>query len=113
MHSALVKLIQVVESFNTWVGKTASWLYPVLMLVIVFNVTMRYGFSLGSIMLEELQWHLFSAAFLMGLAYTFVEDAHVRVDIIYIQLSKRKRIWIDFLGSAFLLIPFAGFLSWD
>lgn len=113
MRIALTKLIQVVDAVNTWVGKAASWLYPILMLVIVLNVVLRYGFSLGSIMLEELQWHLYSVAFLLALAYAYVDDAHVRVDVLYLQLSERKQVWIDFLGCVFLLIPFAAFLTWD
>lgn len=113
MRAALERLIRVVESVNTWVGKAASWLYPVLMLVIVLNVVLRYAFSLGSIMLEELQWHLYSAGFLLGLAYTYVDDAHVRVDVVYSHLSERKRLWIDLFGCLFLLIPFTALLTWD
>lgn len=113
MKSALAMFVRVVQTTNVWVGKTASWLYPVLMLVIVVNVVLRYGFSLGSIMLEELQWHLYSVGFLLCLAYAYVDDAHVRVDVLYLQLSVRKQMWIDFLGCVFLLIPFAGFLTWD
>lgn len=113
MRAALGRLIRGVESLNTWVGKAVSWLYPVLMLVIVANVTLRYGFSMGSIMLEELQWHLYAAAFLLALAYAYVDDAHVRVDVVYVQLSERKQIWIDLFGCVFLLIPFTAFLTWD
>lgn len=113
MFAALDSLTRVVDGFSTWVGRAASWLYPVLMLVIIYNVVMRYAFSAGSIMLEEIQWHIYAAAFLLGLAYTLAEDAHVRVDVIYGQLSARRQHWIDLLGSLFLLIPFAAFLTVD
>jgi len=113
MPRALDKLTQAVESLNVWVGRAASWLYPVLMVVIIYNVVMRYGFGRGSIMLEELQWHLYSAAFLMGLAYTYAENDHVRVDVVYAHLTPRKQAWIDLFGCIFLLIPFAGLLTWN
>ena len=108
--SALDRLTRGVDTFNTWVGKAASWLYPLLMIVIVFNVILRYVFGIGSIELEEVQWHLYSAAFLLAFAYTYVDDAHVRVDVVYATLSPRKQAWVDLFGCLFLLLPFAGFL---
>lgn len=113
MGDQLVRLSRTIDAFNIGIGRATSWLYPVLMLVIVYNVAMRYGFSEGSIMLEEIQWHLYAAAFLCGLAYTLAEDGHVRVDVIYGRLTERKRLWIDLFGTLFLLIPFAAFLSVD
>ena len=109
-HRAVERFAQIVDAFNIRVGKAASWMYPLLMLIIVFNVVMRYAFSIGSIELEELQWHLYAAAFLLGFGYTYAEDAHVRVDVVYDGLSERKKAWIDLLGVIFLLLPFAGFL---
>lgn len=112
MWNGIAALTRVIDLVNTRVGQAASWLYMVLMLVIVFNVVMRYGFSFGSIMLEEIQWHLYSFAFLLGLAYTLADDAHVRVDVIYGGLGPRKKAWIDLFGCLFLLLPMAGFLAW-
>jgi TRAP-type mannitol/chloroaromatic compound transport system permease small subunit len=112
MWNGIAALTRVIDLVNTRVGQAASWLYMVLMLVIVFNVVMRYGFSFGSIMLEEIQWHLYSFAFLLGLAYTLADDAHVRVDVVYGGLSPRKKAWIDLFGCLFLLLPMAGFLAW-
>ena len=108
--SVLDRFTRGVDAFNTRVGKAASWLYPLLMIVIVLNVTLRYAFGIGSIELEEVQWHLYSAAFLLAFAYTYVDDAHVRVDVVYAALPERKRAWIDLFGCLFLLLPFAGFL---
>ena len=39
-------------------GRAASWLWLVLLLVIVGNVLLRYAFDEGRIELEEVQWHL-------------------------------------------------------
>jgi len=37
------------------IGTLASWLWALLLVVIVANVVMRYAFSLGRIEFEELQ----------------------------------------------------------
>ena len=66
---------------------------------------------MGSIELEELQWHLFAAAFLLGLAYTYAVDEHVRVDLLHARAGARTRAWIELLGSLALLLPFAAVTS--
>ena len=82
----------------------ALWL--VLLGVIVTNVLMRYAFNQGRIEFEELQWHLYSAGFLLGLSYAQQADAHVRVDLIHERLSLRHQAWIELYGIVLLLLPF-------
>ena len=65
------------------VGEAASWLWLVLLAVIVVNVCMRYVFGEGRIEFEEIQWHLYAAGFLIGLSYGQVADVHVRVDDLF------------------------------
>jgi TRAP-type mannitol/chloroaromatic compound transport system permease small subunit len=79
-----------------------------MVLVISYDVAMRYLFSTGSVALQELEWHLFALLFLLAAAYTFKHDGHVRVDIFYSSrsMSKRRRAWVDLLGGLFLLTPF-------
>ncbi|RKZ94960.1 MAG: C4-dicarboxylate ABC transporter permease, partial [Gammaproteobacteria bacterium] len=75
--------ISVIESITEWVGRTASWLVLAMVLLICYDVAMRYLFQQGSVALQELEWHLFALIFLLGSAYTLKHDQHVRVDIIY------------------------------
>jgi len=108
----LSTLARRIESFNLRVGAAANWLYGILMFVVVGNVIARYGFGIGSIELEEIQWHLYSAAFLLGLAMTYARDEHVRVDVIHSGFSPRRKAWIELLGCLFLLLPFAISVLW-
>jgi TRAP-type mannitol/chloroaromatic compound transport system permease small subunit len=88
------------------VGRFLSWANGLLVLVIVLQVTLRYGFRSGLVALEELEWHLYALAFMFGLSYDLVTNSHVRVDLLYNRFSERTREWIDLLGSLFLLLPF-------
>ena len=45
--------------------RVLSWIWFVLILVVVVNVTMRYVFGEGRIEFEEIQWHLYAAGFLI------------------------------------------------
>ena len=105
-----------VDAVSTRVGTAAAWLVPVLVLVMIVNVVLRYGLGRGFIELEELQWHLYSAGFLLAYAYTYVADEHVRVDLVHARLSPRTRAWIEIAGCLLLLLPFTvivGVSAWD
>ena len=93
-------------------GRAASWLWLVLLGVIVANVILRYAFGEGRIELEELQWHLNAAAFLAAIAYGYRVDAHIRIDLASARLSPRRRVWIELYGTAFLLLPFLALVLW-
>lgn len=87
-------------------------MFPLLMLVIVFNVIMRYLFSFGSIELEELQWHLYAAGFLLCLPKLVREDGNVRIDIIYSKLSERSKRIVNIVGYSLLALPFVVLFVW-
>ena len=80
-----------------------------MVLIIVYDVSMRYVFRIGSVGLQELEWHLFSVLFLLGAAYTFKHDSHVRVDVFYnsAKCGDTGRAWINIFGFLFLLLPFS------
>ena len=112
MLDAISRFARSVDALSTRVGTAAAWLYPVLVVVLLVNVVLRYGFGVGSIELEELQWHLFAAAFLLAYAYAYVADEHVRVDVLHARFSRRTRVWIELLGSLLFLFPFTAILSY-
>lgn len=95
------------------IGKSASWLWVAVTGVIIYAVVGRYAFGLGSVTLEEVQWHLAGAGWLLGLGYTLVTDDHVRVDVIHERLSLRGQAWVELCGLAFLLLPFLGLAIYE
>ena len=88
------------------IGSWASWLWLAVMAVILLSVIMRYAFGQGSIMLEEITWHIYGAAWLVGLSYALVHDDHVRVDVLHEMFSPRTKAWVEFFGILLLLLPF-------
>lgn len=99
-----------VDGFLDRVGSLASWLWIAIVAAIVVNVVYRYVLRNNIGQLEELQWHLYAIAFLVGLAYTVVHDEHVRVDVIYGSRSLKTKAWVDFLGIIVFAIPFTLFV---
>jgi TRAP-type mannitol/chloroaromatic compound transport system permease small subunit len=96
------------DAVAEWTGRLTAWLVLLLVLVIVWDVTMRYLFQSGSIMLQELEWHLFALIFLLGAAYTLRHDGHVRVDVLLrnARVGPRGRALVDLLGTLLFLVPF-------
>lgn len=108
----LSKILAGIESFIDWSGRTVSWFSLFLVLITFIVVVMRYVFDSGSIALQESTTYLHASIFLIGMAYTLQQDAHVRVDIFYTQFSSQTKAWIDLCGALFLLLPFMLFVSW-
>ena len=101
-------IINSIDILNETIGRAASWLVLAMVLLICYDVTMRYSFHQGSVALQELEWHLFALIFLLGSAYTLKHNNHVRVDILYQShyLSNKHRAMINILGIILFLIPF-------
>ncbi|MEL6589548.1 MAG: TRAP transporter small permease subunit [Bacteroidota bacterium] len=98
-------LIKTIDWLNEYVGRAIAWLSSGLVALICYDVTMRYLFRYTKIWIVELEWHLFSFLFLLGIAYTFLHDRHVRVDVFYARYSPKGKAWINLLGTIFFLIP--------
>jgi len=95
------------------VGFVFAFLWLGVVATIIVAVVGRYAFGLGSILLEEIEWHLAGAAWLVGLSYTLVKDSHVRVDVLFERFSLRRQVWVEFLGIVLLLLPFAAIVVYE
>lgn len=108
----LLSLSRGIDDVTTLIGRIAWWLTLVMVLIGVTNVVTRYvgrtvGVALGGTEYIVLQTYAYNLVFLLGAAYVFRNDGHVRVDIIYGSLSRRARAWIDIAGTLAFLIPFS------
>lgn len=105
--NALQAFARWVDRLNEKCGVVAGWLTATLVLVVCYDVFTRYVLNISSIAVQELEWHLFAIIFLLAAAYTLKHDRHVRVDVIYVNLSEKTKAWINLLGSLIYLLPFS------
>ena len=103
--NAALKLSHWIDVLNEKVGDIAAWMVLLACLVSAGNASIRYLFSNSSNAWLEIQWYMFSGIFLLGAAFTLKKNEHVRVDIIYANLTDRGRLWVDALGMTFFLLP--------
>lgn len=105
-------LSRALDSIVRAVGEWSSWIWTILMLLIVVQVLQRYVFGFGSIQMEELQWHLFAVGFMLGLGLTELRERHVRIDVVAEAMLMRLRLWIEIAGIVVFLLPFCVFVIW-
>ncbi len=115
--SQLLRLAHALDRFADRTGTGLAWLTLVMVLVGAGNAVLRaldraMGLGVTTNLWLELQWYLFAAVFLLGAAYTLRADAHVRVDVLYGRLSRRRKAWIDLAGAFLMLIPFCVLMLW-
>jgi TRAP-type mannitol/chloroaromatic compound transport system permease small subunit len=101
-----MQFFKAIDQITETIGRWISWLSLLLVLVIVFDVGLRYLFDWSSSANQEMEWHLFGVLFLLGAAYTLKHDKHVRVDLFYAQFSARNKAWVNLIGTIIFLVPF-------
>ncbi|MTI16901.1 TRAP transporter small permease subunit [Rhodobacteraceae bacterium RKSG542] len=109
-------LMNLINSFNSAVGRSCAWLTLGIVLVQFIVVLMRYVFGIGSIWMQESITYMHGFLFMLAAAYTLSVDGHVRVDIFYREAAPKKKALVDLLGSIFFLIPMCCviiYVSWD
>ena len=102
----LLKLDHIFTCLARLCGALAGIAMILLLFNVFYDVVMRYAFNDVSIAMQELEWHLFSVAFLLGIPYAIKENSHVRVDIFYDRWSKKTQAFINLFGATFFILPF-------
>jgi TRAP-type mannitol/chloroaromatic compound transport system permease small subunit len=119
MHS-LKRFAAAIDALNDRIGSAIRWLSLVMVFIGAATAILRYsargfGLSMNLTPPTEAQWYLFSLIFLLGAAYGLNHDVHVRVDVLYSTLSKKRRALIDLTGHLIFLLPFSFvmlYVSW-
>ncbi|MEQ8966572.1 MAG: TRAP transporter small permease subunit [Azospirillaceae bacterium] len=108
------------------IGKAGAWLALVMIVVILFDVVTRSmkssdwiadyptinGILQGiepyasSTKLQELEWHLHGALFLLAFGFAYIKDAHVRIELARDRFSVRTRCVVEMLGIVLLMLPY-------
>ncbi len=107
----LLKIAQVIEKLSENGGRIATMLVLITVAIGFYNVVARYvgryiGVTLSSNIFIEIQWYLFSLVFFLGFAYALKHNVNVRVDFYFSRFTAKRKVWIDFIGHLFFLVPF-------
>jgi TRAP-type mannitol/chloroaromatic compound transport system permease small subunit len=103
-------VLKVIDSINEYVGRVTAYISVIIMLLVTYEVVMRYLFNRPTIWTFELNQSLLCiyAAFAGG--YTLLHHGHVNVEIVSQRFGKRTMATLNiftsllFFGFIFLLL---------
>ena len=96
------RISRFLDAIIVWIGEASAWIWTALMLLIVYQVVQRYVFGLGSIKMEEMQWHLYGIGFMLAIPFAEIRERHVRIDVLAEHWPLRRRLWVEAFGLAVL-----------
>lgn len=108
----LLRVSAWIDAVNEKIGAAANWLVLLACLVSAGNAMVRYGFDNSSNAWLEAQWYMFAVVVMLGASATLRRNEHVRVDVIYMNLDERRRLWVDLLGGILFLMPACLLFAW-
>ena len=101
----LRRLLGLIDSTSVWTGKVVSWLSVALLLVMCFEVVMRYAFNAPQLWAHEVPIMFGATMYAMGWTYVHQRDGHIRIDVWYGRLAKRKQALVDVVGHLVVFFP--------
>ena len=108
----LRRLAHAIDKISSVAGEASSWLVFLLVLITTTDVIMRYFFSAGSVALQELEWHLYAANFIIAAGWTMKNDQHVRIDLFYQHFGPKTKAAVNLIGAIIFCIPFCLIVIW-
>ncbi|OGB03391.1 MAG: C4-dicarboxylate ABC transporter permease [Burkholderiales bacterium RIFCSPHIGHO2_12_FULL_61_11] len=97
-NRASLLTVRSIEAVIDAIGRAASWVALLIIVLMTCNVLLRYTFNYGTVWGQELEWHLMGALILFGMSYASLKDGHVRVDLFYAHYSKKTKLLVDVLS---------------
>ncbi len=97
-------VVDFIDWINGWVGEFIAYWSVMAVFVYFYEVLARYVFNSPTNWAHEGMFLMFGMQYLLAGGYAAREDAHVRVDIIYEQLSERAKAITDIVTSIFFFI---------
>ena len=111
-----INILKNLSSTISYINKIAGFICAIIVVLMSLNVflvvVLRYLFGISFIWMQETYVWMHAYIFMLGAGYTYLNDDHVRIDIIYRSSSKLYKALVDSIGIIFLLFPFL-YIIWN
>lgn len=105
-------LTKSIERITGSLGIVAAMVLVPLVLATCYEVFARYAMGAPTIWAYEVGYLLTGSHFLLGMAYTLRDGAHIRIDVFSGKFSERTRAVIDLVGYT-VMLPLLVWLSYQ
>jgi TRAP-type mannitol/chloroaromatic compound transport system permease small subunit len=126
----LLMVSRALDSVLTRIGRSAAWLLlPMMIVIIVDVITRKFGILIiakdfflatgmdvahgivekyiTSTKMQELEWHLHAALFLLCMGFGYVKNSHVRIEIVREKFDVYTKSWLEVIGIVLFIIPYS------
>jgi TRAP-type C4-dicarboxylate transport system permease small subunit len=104
------RLASAVDRLSDVVGFLSGCLVPLMMMLVVADVFMRYVMRSPLMVADEFSAYMLVALSFLGFAYTWRQGGHVRVEVAVRYLPPRAYAWVRLIG---LTLTFFFMLAMD
>jgi TRAP-type mannitol/chloroaromatic compound transport system permease small subunit len=101
----MLKLIGIVDRLSIVVGKAASWLFALLMVLVCVEVGKRYLLNMPTPWVFDASNMLYGTGFMLCGAYGLAQAAHVRGDFLYGSMPPRRQAAFDLALYVLFFLP--------
>jgi TRAP-type mannitol/chloroaromatic compound transport system permease small subunit len=102
-----------IETVVDRIGRVMAWLVLAVVFFLFVQNPLREYLGHGQFFANDMGQLSHAAVFMIGVAYAWRWDRQVRVDLLYRNMSPRKKAIVNLLGTVFLLLPWLAFVTWD
>jgi TRAP-type mannitol/chloroaromatic compound transport system permease small subunit len=104
------KFLERIDRLNERTGRFSKWIVILLTLILVYEVILRYLFNAPTVWAFDISYMLGGSFFTLGMGYTLLKNAHVRIDILASKLSPRTQARLDAALTVLVFFPAYGLL---
>jgi TRAP-type mannitol/chloroaromatic compound transport system permease small subunit len=108
----MTKITKAIDWLTMWTMEWAKYVNAILMLLITYEVFMRYFVNKPTIWGLDLQTFISAVGRMIGIGYAEMLHSHATVDVITIRLSKKKQKVLELIGYLGFFFPVIGALTW-
>lgn len=102
--------LSLVERLGDLMGYLGGWLVPLMMMLVVVDVFMRYVLHQPLMVADEFSAYMLVALSFLGFAYTWRQGGHVRIEVLVSRLPSRVNDRVRLIG---LILSFIFMIAMD
>lgn len=102
-----MRAVEYVARLVRAIGTVAACLLlPAQLAVSTSYVVGRQIWAFPGTAMQELEWHFFMTLVFLTLGLAYLDDRHVRIDVLRDRFGPRLKAWIEVVGVVVALVPF-------
>jgi TRAP-type mannitol/chloroaromatic compound transport system permease small subunit len=110
--NVLIKITKYIDQLQEILAIPTKWILAIIMVLILFDVIMRYAFKAPTIWGLDVKSQLYAICIIIGTSYCVLVKGHVTVDAFTMKMSFKAQKILDIFNYIFFYEPTMIVLTW-